>query len=318
MAQQRGAPSSDPRDGVVYVAGFVGLANRLRALAGYAAMSRTLLGRPARLHWVRDRYCPVEFHDLFAAADVEILSADAVAALPRACIFTGAEWFHDIWSHRLQGTVSWTAYLREVARFLESLKIQPAIADRAREFASRVRLESATGLHIRQTDNVPNYDVLERAAPEFRRARVTDVRGFHELIERRPDRQFFLATDNQAIQRNLVKAFGDRVACFPKRYSAVARLMGRIAPEAVYRPSSVQDALAEMTLLGRCEHVVGTYFSSFGELSAVWGGKEFSIMQGRSIVPSISMNQTVAQMRSQAAGDGGTGDEELRCPRVAM
>ncbi|MBI1354103.1 MAG: hypothetical protein GC160_07135 [Acidobacteria bacterium] len=302
----RPAPTLRPNalpDAIAYVAADVGLANRLRALAGYAAMSRCLLDRPVRLHWVRDRDCPAQFQELFAAADVELLSPAKAAALPPASIFTRADWFQQIWCDELQGLVPRPQFLAAVAQFLQSLRVRDEVARSVEVFSDRHDLETVIGLHIRHTDNLLDYDYFARTIPGFRMEHISQVEGFEDLIERSSDPRFFLATDNADVERRLVKRFGERIVRFGKRFRAAAGLMRRFAPAAVYRPSTMQDALAELLLLGRCEQVVGTYFSSFGELGAIWGLRDFSIMLGRSVELSGSAGEILTQLRLLAVED---------------
>ena len=50
------------------------------------------------------------------------------------------------------------------------------------------------------------------------------------------------------------------------------------------RTSSIQDALAELLLLSECRLVVSTYYSSYGEIAALRGGRPLMQVQGNDCV----------------------------------
>lgn len=282
---------------VLYVPQDVGLANRLRALVGYAAMSRCLFARPVRLHWTATHRCPALFDELFDSADVELLDAAQAGDVPPASVHTGEDWFHQIWSRELAERIPWQAYLREVQRFLTGLRAKGAITEAVHEFARVHQIGQAVGLHIRQTDNIPDYRTLQ-LNPTFDIRCITKVEGFRSLVEQDPEQTYFLATDSRLVQREFSRAYRRRIRRWPTRFSVWMRLLDKIQPNVGHRASSMQDALAEMLLLARCRRIVGTYYSSFGEFAAVWGLRDFSAMQGIVSAPHVRLKEIVDELRA--------------------
>lgn len=291
--------SDSPSDrAVVFAPSDAGLANRLRALAGYAAMSRCVFGRPVRVYWAPHRTCPAAFSELFASADVELLDAKAFRRLPPETVETAVDWFQLMWKQRLEETVPWPQYLAEVRRFLDGLTPRESIARAAGEFDAEAGLGEAVGLHIRYTDNVVAHRLNALRYPNLELSKQSRLEGFRRLIESRPQQRFFLATDNAAVEKDFLTAFGGRVLVRPKRYGWFGRVLETVRPAAGFRSSSVSDALVEILLLARCREVVGTYYSSFGEFAAVWGRRSFSTIQGDQVVPAVHLNETIAQLRA--------------------
>ena len=119
-----------------------------------------------------------------------------------------------------------------------------------------------TGIHIRHTpDNLVTSHILRRSTPKFDVASQSTSSGFIAAIARASEEgPIFLSTDDHNLESLLTHHYGAQIVSFPKRFVSSRRCC----------TSAVQDALAEMLLLGRCRRIVGTYFSSFSEFSAIW------------------------------------------------
>jgi hypothetical protein len=65
-----------------------------------------------------------------------------------------------------------------------------------------------------------------------------------------------------------------------------------------WRTTSIGDALIDLMLLARCREIVGTYYSSFSEVSALIGDAPLSVMEATERVPS----QSIRQIRAIASG----------------
>ena len=249
-----------------------GLANRLRALLGYRAMAR-LLRRKFLLCWIVDEYCTAPFHDIFEM-EVEVLSPSDGKRLMEsgeADVFRKVDWFDAIYRGHESELPCRKDFMREVWSGLQELRPRRDILGRLASFCANYDFRKFTGVHIRHTDNLVTADIFRRSNPKFDVASLSTLSGFIAAIGKAvKEGPIFLATDDHKIETLLTRHYGGHVVSFPKRYVSSPCCC----------TSAVQDALIEMLLLGRCNRIVGTYFSSFSEFSAIWGGKDFWQVRG--------------------------------------
>jgi len=118
------------------------------------------------------------------------------------------------------------------------------------------RLRRSVGVHIRRTDNV-------------RATLVSTLDAFAALMLAEcghdDDVEFFVATDDGAVFRQLRRDFGPRVWEYPKR---------------AYRrddPAGIVDALIDLLALASCRKVIGSHWSSFTDTAAEWGNVPLQI-----------------------------------------
>jgi len=250
-----------PRLAIVFHVQGCGLANRLRALVGYQALA-TLRKVPFYLCWRSDPACPCRFEDLFQTQMNFLKPHDLERCGPDVSIVHEAAWFDEIW--RCSGQAfEWPAYLEEVHRCLRALIPRPQVQRIVNEFASRHDLYHALGVHIRNTDNLAMYAKFTAGPPNFDNHRISSLDGFLDVIRAGiVNRPVFLATDDPALERRLLETF-PALTVLAKQY-----MSGQ-------RPTEVTIALAEMLVLGRCEQIVGTYYSSYSKWSALWGRRPY-------------------------------------------
>jgi hypothetical protein len=248
---------------VVFRAAGYGLANRLRALAGYQALAR-LLDLPFYLCWVCDPACQSRFEDLFATP-LNLMNWPEVEQLgPEAVIFHEGIWFDEIWKRAGSNAFGWQQYLAEVHRCLRELVPRRELLQTVEDFSSRRRLAEALGIHIRHTDNLSVYSQWAAESSDFDSRRISSLDGFLDVIRTHMSTMpVFLATDDNGLEGRLRKIFPDLVV-FPKEYAPAG-----------FRTTQIADALSEMLLLGRCSRIVGTYYSSFSKFSAIWSGAPY-------------------------------------------
>lgn len=289
-----------------------GLANRLRALAGCRALA-SLAGVPLRVEWPRNGACDASFDSLFAATgreDVELVDADRCEALrrePGCRVLAESLGFAEIGARFGAELAAPEAFAEAAVAKLRSLVPAAPLQERIEAFLAAHDLAGAVGVHVRQTDNQQAYAGW-RGLPDFDPACISQLEGFEALISRLEGegRPVFLATDNDAVERRLLARHGNvrvlgkqydasrhgwhvRRSFGPLRHAFLAadRLRGAFgpAPAETWRTTPVADALVDLRLLGHCAEVVGTYFSSFGEVAADWGGVSFATVQGAQVVP---------------------------------
>jgi hypothetical protein len=242
---------------IVYRAEGCGLANRLRALVGYQALAR-LHELPFYLAWTVDTFCPCEFRDLFDSP-INLMDREALRSVSPRAIYRHSTWFENIWKQWGTG-ISWLRYLGDVHNCIRALTPRLEIAEKVGEFHLRHCLLDAIGVHIRNTDNLASYAKWTKHDPDFDPRRISTLTGFIATIAANiKSRPVFLATDDAALETTLKQKFPTLIT-YPKTYDLMK-----------LRTASVEAALSEMLLLGRCHQIVGTYYSSFGEFSAIWG-----------------------------------------------
>lgn len=262
---------------IVFRAQGCGLANRLRALVGYQALAR-VRELPFYLVWAVDSYCPGEFSELFESS-INPMCLQALRSVSPRAIYREPIWWQDIWK-RWGAERDWIVYRREVHDCLRALTLQRGLAEKVAEFQDRHNLSDAIGVHIRNTDNLANYAEWKKHYPDFDPKQISSVAGFMEVIDANVrSRPVFLATDDPELEQALKERFPALIT-FPKTYDLTT-----------LRTASVGAALSEMWLLGRCHRIVGTYYSSFGQFSAVWGRVPYFEVIGDKMVRSEFIDQ---------------------------
>src|SRR5688572_3375130 len=129
-----------------------GLANRLRALVGYRALSRCL-GVRFGLAWEVNDWCEAPFEALFRADGVELVAPGDGAEVHEA-----RSWFDAVWETCGRGRVEWSDYIAEVGRCLAELTPVAEIAAQVDRFLEANRPWPRVGVHIRHTDNLQKYE----------------------------------------------------------------------------------------------------------------------------------------------------------------
>lgn len=263
-----------------------GLANRLRALFGFMALSRVRETSFA-LYWAAGSRCNAEFSELFEPPAFRVLSKDEITAIRENSsinTFTSADWFDTIWAKYGKSDVDWPRFASYVASAFADLQPKATIVEDIDRFSASSPLTDAVGFHIRQTDNVAFYRRWQASRPEaFDINQTSTLNGFVAEIAKHVDAgPVFLSTDAPDVEREILKRFGSTVSVFPKNFR-------QPEPNKDIRTSSVRHALTEMLLLSQCRIVVGTYYSSFSKLSAIMGGAKYYEIRGADCVRNWSV-----------------------------
>jgi hypothetical protein len=271
------------------------LANRLRSLAGYQAMARCL-GVPFSLCWIPSYDCNAAFTELFDTPGFGLVTTrerDAWSG-EDALVCDSSLAFRQMWEKHLTNTIGWTDFMPLALDCLRELRPLARIRAQVDSFTRASDLASMPGVHIRWTDNRGLYGYWSKHHLDFEPAHISQLAGFASFIKdylaTNPTSGIFLGTDNQAVEGQMVRAFGERVRVYPKQYRRRLKLAWLRSPRlpviVMERTSSIEEALVEMLLLARCRLIVGTYYSSFSEIAALWGNRPHLHVRGRVAVDS--------------------------------
>ena len=289
---------------IVFYARRYGLANRLRALVGYQAVCR-LLDIPFSLCWLRDAAVDAEFTDLFEPETINMVSKHELkylAARDNVLVCSTPDWFHVLWTRHVP-TVEWGRFLACVKECIAELTPVHSVLKKVEDFVRLSGLDDAIGVHIRHTDNLKWYNAWSRTLQDFDISCVSSLSGFISELDRQVvTRSVFVATDNREIEAALKARYGAALTIYPKVYSDIVDNDADATPGDTYRDpklrTTIEDALIEMLLLGRCRSVLGTYYSSFSEFSAIWGQTEYWEIRGGSTCRDSQIAETVKELRT--------------------
>jgi len=273
---------------VIFLAEDGGLANRLRALVGYQALAE-LTDTNFYLCWVPNKWCDACFEDLFIPEGIYLIKPAELSDYLKDLstnIYSQCLWFNQIWETYLEPQVHWEQFSEVALEYLTRLQPHQTVLDRLDRFLKEYDLSSAIGVHIRWTDNLKGNEQRKMDAT-FDPAHISKIEGFQRFIDDQihtsPAKKIFLATDNPDVEKDFRKKYGQNLIVFPKKYlrnrSFFSLLKNNKAPDSL-RASSIEDALIEMLLLAKCQTILGTYYSSFSKLSALWGSKAYYEVRG--------------------------------------
>jgi hypothetical protein len=275
---------------IVFTSRNSGLANRVRALVAYQALSQ-VLGVDFYVDWVPNAPCDEAPGSLLDVRPYQLVDDTAFKRLREqkdVAVLSKSIWFDIIWRSYLSDRCPWLYYARSVHACLKALRPSEDVQREVAAFSMRHDIGAMRGLHIRHTDNVGAYPFWEKNVPDFRPERISQVEGFMDVIASSSD-HFFLSTDDAEVEKKILSRFPGRVTVFPKIYrDPIAKVR--------LRTSTIREALVEMILLGRCRSLIGTYFSSFSIFSAFWAGTEYHEMRGR----TVTRNDMVHEFQSAA------------------
>jgi len=269
------AALAPPRRDRLFIDAQHGLGNRLRAIGSAAAVAQAT-GREVVLVWQPDHHCQARITDLFrydgaviAESFLPRAAADGLSVLNCMEIEPGATR-----GAALVLTPGRDAYVRSAYviahpastwdsenRLLHRLQPAPAVADLMagaaphRDIGLHVRMEGAPGSDTASYDAARNWTPEGHAAINHWRGQSHHARfmaRLDALLADRPDARVFLAADLPATYRAFAETYGDRVAGLDRT------LFDRSAQQAQY-------GLADILLLARCRHLLGSNWSSFTE-----------------------------------------------------
>lgn len=148
---------------------------------------------------------------------------------------------------------------KNLLNYLKNLSINKNILSMVENFSKNFS-EKTVGFHIRLTDNAFPY---------------ADYETFENKIKNLIDDGYniFLACDNNLSESKLKEKFKDKILTYPKKYTDPDFVDSW--PPKQYRHTSVTDAMIDLLLLSKTNKIFKPCFSTFGILSALYGGIDY-------------------------------------------
>lgn len=106
------------------------------------------------------------------------------------------------------------------------------------------------GVHIRRGDN----EVSKAQSPT-----IGFIEKLKEMMSMDEHIHFYLSTDDKGEAKILKKLVGDNLHYFP-------------AGQSRDKPKDIESALVDLLVLSKSERILGSYWSSFSEIAAEYGG----------------------------------------------
>ena len=138
----------------------------------------------------------------------------------------------------------------EVRRRLLDLKPLPEIEAAVN---ACVLAPATIGVHVRRGDNVENFG---QSRDEY------FFRIMRDILQRRPDAKFFLATDVAALESRFQDEFDGTLLTAPKTWASRREVQG------------VREGLIDLLLLSRTAAIIGNVQSSFSQTAARLGNRQ--------------------------------------------
>ena len=139
---------------------------------------------------------------------------------------------------------------------INSMRPKEEIAAKSEEFCRRHDIENRIGVHVRRGD----FNTLNDG-----RGKISTNGDFFkridELIKKDKNVKFFLTTDDENVEKEYLKKYGERIV-------VCSRVNHKRDRDSVL---AAQEALVDLLILSKTKHILGTYLSSFTEL-AWWFG----------------------------------------------
>jgi hypothetical protein len=255
-----------------------GLCNRLRGLAGYYALSKSL-NWELFYTWEADPSCPGLIDEVFLpipgalpvaqlpAADDQTLSivTSASAQRPTHC---GSPPELTFQAHG-RGQVDRATFDGFVAQFYQLLTPINAVVQRVETLMEQNKTPEAPslGVHIRRTDMVDlrarkGLQPLQNVIPHYARS----------FLDRHPAGKVFLACDNPSSLEEAKTILGPRALSLEHHWIAANRADSEDTSKQA-RLTGLFDAVCDLYMLSRCDSIIGTIGSSFSTFAGQWGGK---------------------------------------------
>jgi hypothetical protein len=219
-----------------------GFSNRLRALVSGICYAEEL-NLPIRVHWSLHPTCGSLLHEC-----IDILSLPTYVSITSLNTFYEPQMIHkqeDLESKPLRIKSYAHFYTSSPERFNYHLR---NLRFKVESLVNR----SYVGVHIRRTDHTK---CIENSPVEF----------FIDSMNKEPtDTKFYLATDCLETKNKLKELFKERIITS----SIVLKRTTR---------EGVRGALQDFVSFSNCSKIIGTRYSSFSEMAALYGGIELVI-----------------------------------------
>ena len=255
-----------------------GLCNRLRGLAGYYALSKSL-NWELFCTWEADPSCPGLIDEVF----LPIPGALFVAQLPKPSdqtlsIVTSASAQRPThcgsppeltFQAHGQGRVDKATFDGFVAEFYQLLTPINAVVQRVEALMGPAEAPGfpSLGSHIRRTDMV---DLRARKGLPPLRNGIPSYAG--SFLNQYPDGRVFLACDNPASLEQAKAILGPRALSLDHHWIEANRAASEDTTKQA-RLTGLFDAVCDLYMLSKCDSIIGTVGSSFSTFAGQWGHK---------------------------------------------
>jgi len=264
-----------------------GLGNRLRAIDSVVAFHQKP-NEPVRILWNRNKALNCRFGDLFIIPEFFDVAENQTIIPPwisqhytkyinpgllkiRSRYFAGYEKIYfekelrllkkNNYDFRILNTFK-SVYIESQNRFFSNGKkywylkpvseVDSIVSDITCTFGKKM-----VGIHIRRTDNLRAIHASPLEA---------FISVMKEKIREDSETQFFLATDNKSVEKDLRQKFRNRIISYESK--CLERNSSR----------GIKDALIDMLCLSKTKEIVGSYWSSFSEVSAELGNDKLFVV----------------------------------------
>lgn len=120
--------------------------------------------------------------------------------------------------------------------------------------------KNVIGLHLRRRDFLLATDGRGRVSSDEQ-----FFKKMQEIIEKKPDTKFFLATDCFITRKKFIKKFPGKIIFFPNNNPDKST------------PEATQAGLIDILLLSKTNHILGSFLSSFAEVAWWFGGAKAKV-----------------------------------------
>ena len=239
----------------------------MRSIVGAVSLAE-ILGSQLIVIWVRDESLNAKFSDLFEDFSFHIIECKEktlkykliwhIAKYIYKCHFIYDDWITNV--ARGKEPTSWLPRLKNrnimmvtchdiiMSANYDIFKVNNQLVN---TLTRDIHIDENTiGIHIRRKDN--ENSIIYSPTYLF-------VNRINEELKVNPQTKFYLATDDPEEESLFVNEFGERIIVYKKRS------LDRNTPIAI------QDALIDLYNLSRCKLILGSYYSSFSDVAALWG-----------------------------------------------
>lgn len=243
-----------------------GLCNRMRTIVSAAELAE-MMNRKVVVVWTSDVSLNASFDSLFEHLPFRVIDVKLGSVGQRfiwhICKLLGYHFYDDSWIYanaREKPFERWLPQMKMTAPYIhcscDIIKNHGdygmfAISKVLQKYVMRKDGEEMIGIHIRRADNEMSI-------------RYSPISLFVEKIKEElcKDSQvkFYLATDDPNEEEILCKMFPNNIVVYKKQ--SLDR----------NNPLAIKDAVIDLANLASCRKIYGSYWSSFSDVAALWGG----------------------------------------------
>lgn len=254
-----------------------GLCNRMRTITGAISLAQRL-NRIVTIIWTRDPSLNIAFNEIFSTPlhlNIKVIEC-SLSSIKYKIIYhflnniSRYTILDDTWIYKNARGLpfeTWEHLVRSKRLFIISssdilfdgdYSIFTANPQLLKSY-NTVKCDSNTiGIHIRRTDNA----MAIKHSPTY-----LFIQKLEEELSVNPNSKFYLATDDPIEEKIFTDKFGDKIIIYQKH--SLDR----------NDPIAIKDALIDLYNLSCCKKIYASYWSSFSDVAAYWGGIEKKVLK---------------------------------------